>query len=53
MSNMLKDDPLMERLRKEHPKSGPGPKPGEPLDIWAERFMKYVRQKYGLEEKKQ
>ena len=49
MANLLKDDPLMEKLRREHPKSGPDPKPGESLDIWAERYMKYVREKRGNE----
>ena len=52
MNKSLKDDPLMVELRKQHPKSGPDPKPGESLDIWAERYMKYVREKHGLEEKK-
>lgn len=51
MNPKLKDDPLMVDLRKKHPKSGPDPLQGESLDIWAERYMKYVREKYGLEDK--
>lgn len=52
MSQKLKDEPFIIELRKKHPKQGPDPKPGEPLDKWAERYMSYVRQKYELEEKK-
>ena len=52
MNETIKDDPLMVELRKRHPKSGPDPKRGESLEIWAERYMKYVRDKYGLEDKK-
>ena len=52
MSPELKENPFIADLRKKHPKSGPDPLPGESLDIWAERYMKYVREKYGLEEKK-
>ena len=49
MNRELKDDPLMEELRKKHPKSGPDPLPGEDLNVWAERYMRYVRDKCGLE----
>lgn len=50
MNPKLKDDPLMIELRKQHPKQGPDPEPGESLDHWAERYMEYVRKKYGLKE---
>ena len=52
MSKVFDDDPLFEDLRKKHPKSGPDPKPGESLDIWAERYIQYVRIKHGTEEEK-
>lgn len=52
MANKLFDnDPIMLKLRDEHPKQGPDPKPGESLEHWAERYMVYIRRKYGLEEK--
>lgn len=51
MKKVFDDDPIMEKLRAEHPKHGPDPLPGESIDEWAERYMKYVRKKYGLEEK--
>ena len=50
MEKSLNNEPFMVDLRKRHPKQGPDPKPGEPLDKWAERYMAYVRKKYGLEE---
>ena len=49
---LLKDDPLMAELRERYPKSGPDPLPGESLEDWAERFMDYVRKKYGLDDHK-
>ena len=52
MNKKFNDDPVIMRLRKQHIKQGPDPKPGETLDIWAERYMKYVREKHGLEDKK-
>lgn len=42
------DDPIIIELRKQHPKQGPDPFPGESLDDWAERYMEYVRKKYDL-----
>lgn len=51
MSNSKFDsDPVIIELRKQHPKQGPDPKPGESLDKWAERYMEYVRKKYNLKE---
>ena len=51
MSNSKFDnDPVIVELRKKHPKQGPDPKPGEPLNEWAERYMEYVRKKYNLKE---
>lgn len=50
MDKKLKNDPIMEKLRKEHPKSGPDPLPKEPLDVWAERYMKYIHEKYGIKD---
>lgn len=44
------DDPIITELRKKHPKQGPDPKQGEPIDKWAERFMNYIRKKYNLKE---
>ena len=52
MNKKFDNDPVVIRLREQHPKQGPDPEPGESLDEWAERYMKYVRNKYGLEEKK-
>ena len=49
MSQKLNDEPFIIELRKKHPKQGPDPKPGEPLDKWAERYMEYVRRKYDQE----
>lgn len=43
-------DPIILALRESHPKSGPDPEPGEDINHWAERYMEYVRQKYGLKE---
>lgn len=50
MSNNKIDDPIIAELRKKHPKQGPDPRPGEPFDKWAERFMNYIRKKYNLKE---
>lgn len=50
MNPKFNDDPLMLELRERYPKQGPDPEPGEPLDHWAERYMEYVRKKYGLKE---
>ena len=44
------NDPVIVALRESHPKQGPDPLPGEPLDQWAERYMEYVRKKYNLKE---
>lgn len=46
------DDPIIRSLRESHPKSGPDPEPGEDINHWAERFMEYVRKKYGLKDEK-
>ena len=50
MKKSMGNDPIMEKLRHEHPKQGPDPLPGEDLDHWAERYMKNVRKKYGLKD---
>lgn len=50
MSQKLNDEPFIIELREKHPKQGPDPKPGEPLDKWAERYMEYVRKKYELKD---
>lgn len=51
MSNSkFNNDPVIVELRKKHPKQGPDPKSGEPLNEWAERYMEYVRKKYNLKE---
>lgn len=50
MNKKFDDDPVIMRLRKQHTKQGPDPKPGEPLDKWAERYMEYVRKKYELKD---
>lgn len=46
------DDPLMLELRKKHPKQGPDPKPGEKIEIWAQRYMDYVRKKHNFIDEK-
>ena len=51
MNKNFNGDPIIEALRQSHHKQGPDPKPGESLEHWAERYMQYVRKKYGLEEK--
>ena len=50
MNKKFDGDPIIEALRASHPKQGPDPEPGESLDKWAERYMAYVRKKYGLKE---
>lgn len=50
MANDKCNDPIMIELRKKHPKQGPDPRPGEPLDKWAERYIEYVHKKYNLKE---
>lgn len=50
MNKKFGGDPIIEALRASHPKQGPDPKPGEPLDQWAERYLEYVRKKYELKE---
>ena len=50
MNKNFNDDPIILALRESHLKQGPDPEPGEPLDKWAERYMEYVRKKYGLKE---
>ena len=42
MNKKFDGDPIIEALRASHPKQGPDPEPGEPLDQWAERYMAYV-----------
>lgn len=44
------NDPIILELRKKYPKSGPDPEPGEDINHWAERYLKYVRNKYGLKD---
>lgn len=46
MSEQFDNDPLILELRKKYPKQGPDPKPKEPLDQWAERFLEWVRSKH-------
>lgn len=46
------NDPIIQMLRASHPKEGPDPLPGESMEDWGERYMAYVRKKYGLEDKK-
>jgi len=47
MANKMFDkDPFMVQLRKDHPKQGPNPRPGESMEHWAERYMVYVREKH-------
>ena len=48
MNKKFDDDPVILTLREQHPKNGPNPEPGEPIDEWAERYMEYVRKKYNL-----
>lgn len=42
MNKDFNNDPIIQDLRKKHKKQGPDPKPGEPLDKWAIRFLKWV-----------
>ena len=46
MNKAFNNDPVINQLRKQYPKQGPDPKPGENLDHWAERYLEYVREKY-------
>ncbi len=46
MNKDFNNDPIIQDLRKKHKKQGPDPKPGEPLDRWAERYLEYVRKKH-------
>lgn len=48
MKKAFDDDPIILKLREEHPKQGPDPLPGESLEDWAERYLVYVRKKYHL-----
>lgn len=45
MSEKFDNDPVVLELRKRYPKQGPDPKPGEPLDRWAKRFLEWVERK--------
>lgn len=50
MNKNFNNDPIIQDLRKKHKKQGPDPKPGEPLNQWAERYLEYVRKKYELKD---
>ena len=46
MNRLFDGDPMIEKLRREHPLKGPDPKRGESLEKWAERYLDYVRRKH-------